>query len=290
MRPDFAAFILTHGRAERVLTYRALKRSNYTGKIYLIVDNEDSELDLYKKLYGDEVVVFDKSEAALITDTCDNYGKRNSVVFARNWSFVIAKQLGLRYIWQLDDDYPTFNWTADNEGGYLNTTTRTVIKNLDAVLDACLQFFIASGAASIAFAQGGDFIGGDAGPFFRHWNENRLSRKAMNSFFLDVRRPVIFRGRVNDDVNAYVDAGRRGDLFITVQRLRLNQPTTQTAAGGCTDIYRDLGTYIKSFYSVMVAPSCVKAVTIGPSFRRIHHRVSWRHACPVIVDPAHRKP
>ena len=41
-KTKFAAFILTHGRADDVLTYDTLRRCGYTGKIYLLVDNEDS--------------------------------------------------------------------------------------------------------------------------------------------------------------------------------------------------------------------------------------------------------
>lgn len=33
MRDDFCAFILTHGRPDKVLTYRTLRRAGYTGKI-----------------------------------------------------------------------------------------------------------------------------------------------------------------------------------------------------------------------------------------------------------------
>lgn len=41
MRDDFCAFILTHGRPGKVLTYRTLRRAGYTGKIFIVVDDED---------------------------------------------------------------------------------------------------------------------------------------------------------------------------------------------------------------------------------------------------------
>lgn len=290
MRNDFAAFILTHGRPNAVLTYYSLRFSGYTGRIVIMVDNEDSQLEKYKKKYGDEVYVFDKREAAKSVDACDNMDKRNSVVYARNYSFIAARELGIRYIWQLDDDYPAFHWSADNERNYLTTTIESKIYDLDSVLEACLDFMIEANAKSVAFAQGGDFLGGGPGRFFISWKNGELSRKAMNSFLLDVNNPCVFRGRVNDDVNLYVEGGRRGDLFITVQRLRVQQSATQTKEGGCTDIYLEMGTYIKSFYSVMVAPSCVKIAMMGRVNWRIHHHVQWKNAVPVIVNESHRKP
>ena len=53
MRDDFAAFILTHGRADNVITYNTLRKQGYTGKIILLIDNEDAQIDDYKRKYGD---------------------------------------------------------------------------------------------------------------------------------------------------------------------------------------------------------------------------------------------
>lgn len=283
---SFATFILTHGRADNVRTYATLRAHGYTGKIYLLIDNEDAQKDDYIKRYGDEVVIFDKDAAAEITDTCDNYKKRNSIVFARNYNFIVAKQLGIKYFWQLDDDYTNFSWRFDNNKKFKNKQ----IKNLDAILQACLDFFIDTGAASVAFAQGGDFIGGENGNFAKLWQQkNWFSRKAMNSFILDADKPVTFRGRVNDDVNLYVESGRRGDLFITIPRLCLQQVDTQKNKGGCTEIYLELGTYVKSFYSVIVAPSCIKVNVLNTAHKRIHHMVQWGNAIPIILSEKYRK-
>ena len=53
MRKDTAVFIITHGRAEKQLTLDLLRQSEYSGKIYLVVDNKDEQLSEYKKKYGD---------------------------------------------------------------------------------------------------------------------------------------------------------------------------------------------------------------------------------------------
>jgi len=287
MRSDFAAFILTNGRANRVLTYKALRKCGYTGKIYLFVDDEDKQLEEYKSRYGDEVIVFNKQKAIDYTDSGDNFNKRNSVVFARNWNFVIAKQMGLQYFWQLDDDYSNFGWATDNQYKYKTSDVWTT--SLDKIVNSCIKYLDSSEAYSIAFAQGGDFIGGAEGTFVKKAQKGEFSRKVMNSFFFSVDRPVKFTGRINEDVNMYVTEGRRGKLFITIPRLRLWQQETQSNEGGLTDIYLDLGTYVKSFYSVLYSPSCVKVNEMGTAHRRIHHQVRWRNAIPQILDEKHRK-
>ena len=156
MRDDFAAFILTHGRPEKIITYKTLRASGYTGKIYYLIDDEDSKQDEYKKMYGDDVIVFDKKAIGETFDPYDNFGKRNSITWARNASFKVAKELGLRFFWQLDDDYTSWQWRFNHrlESGYCGK-----IKSMDDVLEACISFLESIPAASIAFSQGGDHIG-----------------------------------------------------------------------------------------------------------------------------------
>lgn len=282
----FAVFILTHGRVDSVFTYETLRRAGYTGQIYLLIDDQDKQEAKYKKLYGNQVIVFPKEEAAKITDSGDNFKKRNSVLYARNWNFVVAKELGLTHFWQLDDDYSSFRWAANNHNQYISDKT---IKSLDLVLSACIEFLDDAKAHCVAFAQGGDFIGGEGSLFGKKIANGDFSRKIMNSFLFCVDRPIKFIGRMNDDVNTYLERGRRGFLFITIPRLRLEQKPTQQNAGGLTEMYSEFGTYVKSFYSVMYAPSCVKVMDMGQSDRRIHHRVFWKHAAPLILDESAKK-
>lgn len=286
-RTDFAALILTHGRSNSVVTYNTLRRQGYSGRIVLMVDDEDSQIDAYRKKFDDQVVVFSKQAAIDMTDSGDNFGKRNSVVYARNYTFTVAKELGLKYFLELDDDYTQFRYTFDNDRNYI--TRNIEIKSLDGVIEAMLDFFIESGATSIAMSQGGDFIGGEKSQLSKLERRGKFSRKVMNSFFCDVDKPFKFMGRINEDVNLYAENGRRGELFITVPRIRLEQKQTQANDGGLTDIYLDLGTYVKSFYSVMYAPSCVKIAEMGVTARRLHHRLSWKNTCPLIIPEEYKK-
>ena len=47
--------------------------------------------------------------------------------------------------------------------------------------------------------------------------------------------------------------------------MALNQKQTQKNKGGMTDIYMSQGTYVKSFYTVMMMPSSVKVGVMGHS-------------------------
>jgi len=287
MKNKLAVFILSHGRPNNVVTYNLLRRSGYTGQIYILVDNEDKTQDEYIKNFGDEVIIFDKSEAARITDAGDNTGKRGTVLFARNWNFVVAKELGITYFWQLDDDYRMFSWTTDGQLNYI--TSNTSIKKMDDVLQAMCNFLDESNAHCVAFAQGGDFMGGSEGNVAKKIQQGKFLRKAMNSFLCRTDRPFKFYGRMNDDVNMYTVNGNKGMLFITVPRLRLNQAPTQTNEGALTDTYRESGTYVKSFYTILYKPSCAIIGLMGQKHQRFHHKIKWKNTVPQIISEDWKK-
>ena len=283
MDNNFAAFILTHGRADNVITYETLKKTGYTGKIYIVIDNEDKTSKDYYDRFGDKVVVFDKKKISETFDEADNFNDRRSIVYARNACFDIAKKLGIKYFIQLDDDYTTFRFAANDKGEYI--TQNTSITNLDAIFTAMLNFYKSTDIHSIAMAQGGDFIGGENSRVFKE----KLARKCMNSFICSTDRPFQFSGRINEDVNTYTHKSSLGYKFFTIASVRLEQKQTQSNDGGMTDIYLDNGTYIKSFYSVIFQPSSVTISLMGNKNLRLHHRVNWNATTPVILDEKYKK-
>lgn len=282
MRDDFVALILTNRRPGNVVTYKTLRQCGYTGRIAIVVDNEDPTLAEYQTVFGEQVVVFDKQKVAAQTQVADNFPGLGAVIFARNASWEVAERLGCRYFVQLDDDYTMFSHRFDG----LNRFRWCPIKDLDAVWEAMLRFYEDTPFLSVAMMQGGDYIGGaEAG----HGQKIIMSRKAMNSFICSTDRPFKFLGRLNDDVNAYVVLGHQGGLFGSFNQVDLTQIATQAQAGGMGDLYRRQGTYTKSFYSVMLAPGCVSVSVMQTTNTRIHHHVHWNRTAPKIIRPEHRK-
>lgn len=45
MTNDFCVFILTHGRADNVVTLKTLLADGYTGDWYMVIDDEDDQED-----------------------------------------------------------------------------------------------------------------------------------------------------------------------------------------------------------------------------------------------------
>lgn len=282
----FCALIITHGRPDKVITYKNLKKSGYTGSIFLVVDNEDKTIEKYQNNFGTEnVIVFDKQKYADMVDEGNNFDNRRTTTHARNACFDISEKLGYKYFIVLDDDYTGFHHR------YLSKDAKKLlyvnIKNLDKILELFLEYYKNTPFKSIAFAQGGDFIGGAGNPFAI---KMPLSRKCMNSFICSTGRRFWFVGQLNEDVNTYVTLGSKGELFGTVPYINLVQAATQKTAGGMTDAYLLYGTYMKSFMTVMMAPSCVSVSMLNTGNARLHHSIKWINTVPVIIDAKHKKP
>lgn len=281
MRDDFAVFILTHGRPEKVITAKSLADGNYTGKWYIVIDNEDDTEEKYRELYGYKVLQFDKLAISKTFDTADLEKDRRTIVYARNACFDLAKEIGVRYFLELDDDYTQFMYRYP-EGDKLGYSP---VYDLDGLFSAMIDFLDASGALTVALAQGGDFIGGLRSGTFK----KGLLRKAMNTFFCDVEKPFQFVGRINEDVNTYTSLGNRGKLLFTVTSAMINQFQTQSNSGGMTEVYLDSGTFLKSFYTVIFSPNCCKIATMGDKHLRIHHRIDWNACTPKILNEKWKK-
>lgn len=281
MRKDFVVFILTHNRVNNLHTYSALRRAGYTGRIILVVDNEDPSVAEYKNKFGNDVYVFNKLAVSKTVDSMDLSQDRRAILYARCACFDIANELGFQYFLELDDDYNNFRSRVVSDDS-LNTV---YIRDFDKLVDIIIEFLNVSKAHTVAMSQIGDFIGGKNSKVCR----DRLTRKAMNSFFCTTERPFKWFGRMNEDVSAYVTLGSRGYKFFTIADVSVDHMATQSLSGGMSESYSDSGTYVKTFYTVMSAPSSVKVYTVGVTNKRFHHIVNWEHAVPKIISGSYKK-
>jgi hypothetical protein len=286
MNESFCVFIISHGRPDNVVTLRTLKRCGYTGPLFIVCDNEDKTIDEYRRNHGaGMVLVFDKLHYALLVDSCDNFQNRRTTTHARNACFDLAKERGFEYFLVLDDDYVSFRKTFGKDGNFI----RTDVVDLDYIIPRMFAFMESDKRiGSICMMQTGDMMGGEKGTQWKRHPFPWRNRKAMNSFFCKTSRRFWFFSRLNEDVNTYLGRGMRGMIFLTIPEIYLQQASTQGNAGGMSDAYITSGTYVKSFYTVMIFPSFTR-VQFRKQMGRIHHRISWNNAVPKILDETHKK-
>lgn len=274
-------FILSYKRADNIITYNVIKETGYKGNIYIIVADDDPQLNQYIKNYGDYVKTFNRKEVLKNFDICDNQDGFIGSVFPRNAINDIAKSLEIDCYCVLDDDYNRFSYRRC----FGNVLKTFKCNKLGIIIEKCLDYihntlFI----DAFSFAQEGDFIGG-TGSFSNIGGK----RKIMNVYFFRTDTSTTFIGRLNEDVNTYLYYGARGKLFFTINDISVKQAISQQLEGGMTELYNETGTYLKSLYSVIVAPNAVKINTIGAVDTRIHHKINWEHAVPKLIREEFKK-
>lgn len=278
---DFAVMILCHGRAENTPTYMTLRKYGYTGRIIIVCDDEDDDLPNYQRIYP-EVEVFSKDDVLKYMDPMDNTGNKSCAVYARNACFDIAEKLGITYFAEYDDDYVTHPYRYEDDG----ILYRSMGADLDRAFEYHLEFLESNdNIYSVAFGQPGDFIGGVGSRL----HQLKYRRKCMNSWICKTDRRFTFNGTMNDDQLTYSVYGMRGKIFLTFDFMMIDQPETQQADGGMTDMYLGAGTYQKTWYSIMACPSFIKAGMMGDRYWRIHHKVAHENAYPMIISSKYKK-
>lgn len=283
---SFCVFIISHGRSDNVKTIKTLKKCGYNGPLFLVCDNEDKTVKDYQLRFGEKnVLVFDKQKYAKLVDNCDNFNNRRTTTHARNACFDLAKKLEFKYFLVLDDDYTDFRFSFDRHSRFI----RKKATNISAAFHAIAKMLDSDQRIdSVCMLQTGDLMGGGDNGGLRGGVYPFSKRKAMNSFFCKTERRFWFFSRLNEDVNTYLSLGMRGRIFLTIPDMYLQQAATQKSAGGMSEAYLASGTYVKSFYSVMICPSFVEVADLK-AMGRIHHQVCWKNAVPKILDDSYKK-
>lgn len=277
----FAVFILSHGRAKEMVSANALKKGNYTGEYFIVIDDEDDEAEEYRKKYGDKVIQFHKQKYVDMADTMDNMEEHRAGVYARNAIKDIALEKGLTHYLMLDDDLPLFMFRYVKD----NKLKAKAVNDLNKLFEIVLDFLDESGACMVALCQNGDFIGGKDNKTL----EKGLLRKVMNTFFCKCSDLIEWKGTFNDDMIAFITYGSRGKLFFSIVKCVVQQLATQSLKGGATEVYLKYGTYTKSFYPLMACPSAVKIAAMQTAHSRIHQNISYGKVAPMILHERWKK-
>lgn len=276
-------FIITYKRPDpkQQKTLKLLESMGYSGRLKLVLSNDDPTVDKYIENYGrDRVYVFDRE--SVDCDYFDNEYPYTGCCAVRNAAWDIAADLGWTHFLVLDDDYtalmwnmpllvPKKIWTGPRKWTALGVWEKVNDLMWDA-LDAIPRLIC------VGMAQGGDNQGRGV--------KKPCKRKVMQTFYLRTDRRFPFMARLNDDVTGYFNVNLQGRFFTLQHALTVvMQPQTQSRPGGVTEEYRRLGTYRKSMYTMLRWPGHVR-VKYQPTLGRIHHFIV-PFAYPQILESAY---
>ena len=272
---NFAVYILSHGRAGNVKTYHTLRNAGYTGKIYVVVDDEDKQGDLYRKEFGDECVVFCKQEYMDKADTISLDGTRISALFARLFIMDIAKDK--EYYLMIDDDVEkiTFRYPCGN------SLKSMAIKNADYMFEKIVNFMKGAKLNVLALQLAEGLIGGLNGIY----KNGLINQVLAQAYLLKGDTDYRFFGSVNEDTVGTLDYIGRGGLGWRLGCITITTPARGSNSGGLSSDYNKKNWFYIDMHAVVVAPWCCK-IDVDNENRQ---KIDMRYARPRILSEVYKK-
>lgn len=250
MRDDFAVFIITHERRKQV-TYNLLKRMNYSGRLYFLVDDRDNtRFDLIKRFGEDRVIVFNKDDYLNEIDFVTNKTYWDTPVFVEHFMYDFAKEQGINYFIRCDDDISEIYYRYP-EGGVLK---QRKVKDIDSVFEAMVEFMETADLNFLSPAQNAAYIGGVNGNFSKGFDY-----KYSQMVFCSTKNRVDWRGFTSSDFLTIFDSSITGKGALRTYLLSITSPKRGENKGGMEKVYKeDSRWYMSNFLSVIVHPSSSK--------------------------------
>lgn len=263
MRDDFAVMILSHGRAKEQKTRRTLLKCGYTGKIYIVIDDMDDQQEEYRKLYGAEIIVFNKQQQLGLFDTMCNADEWRSVVYARNACYEIAEGLGLKYFLMCDDDISDLKFRLVRDG----KLGAYPVRQSDRLFESIIALYENTDVSIFGFSQCGAYIGGANSKKYRDGCQRTCSQMMM----IRTQDKTPFNGIFNEDLHVAIESGLRGKIVLSTMLVSIASPVRESNSGGLHDLYKANGSYTHCSYTVMAYPGIAKVSVVQESKLRLKH-------------------
>lgn len=251
-----AVMICTHGRPNAQHTLKTLRASGYTGRIILIVDDEDDTVqELADNNCDSETIylMFHKQEYIDKSDTGTNENQRKCILYAKNFCEDLAQILKLDAFVIADDDILNFRFRYP-EGGSLKS--QKVLSTMGDVIDAYYQAMIDCNmvATGFGFTQF-YFSGADS---FSSDNIQKY-RVPYNFVFRNAKHRVDWMSWFGEDIITAVYYGRIGQLWTALPYVQQEIVALASASGGMKDTYDGNSSARLAMQNVMYLPAELKA-------------------------------
>lgn len=277
-RDETIVFIISHGRAGNVKTLSALRRAGYTGKVVIVIDDEDKAGEEYIRIYGQSnVLVFSKEEWKEKTDTVTNEKDYNTPVYARNFVSWYATENKHKFYVMLDDDISSF-CVRYVKGGKLKSSR---LLNADKYFSLIVGFMKENKhILCVGTGNAGSYIGGAEGKFSKGLHIGDFSQSIV------CRGRIEFKGVFNEDENMSVIEGMAGNLCVSELHVSHTSPKRKSNKGGLKEEYDCTNDYFINMFSVVCCPSCC-GIVLGKN--GIQLRVDRGSQFPKIVSERYKK-
>ena len=283
-------FIPSKGRAKNCQTHRNFEAFDMHDWIYVVEPQE--YWDYVQRLRRDgvympetHVYAFDlqtfksplSEDNPLGYDYMDDFGWRQDLTTgpgpARNALHHLAKELGLKHYWMMDDDIAMFSidgffcqkgvWTKDKQDGGVENSRLSLIDVFE-LYERMLDKFSNIGLAEM-----------DKQGLVQNHRKNchfSVNCKAYSCIRFSTDIDIPWRSRYNDDIMISLDYEKRGYVNVSSKAVSYMTPSSQSQAGGMTEAFHQEGTLRKVKYLVKAYP---EHSFFTLRYGRFHHFVDY---------------
>lgn len=245
--------IISYKRPE-CLTANTLQKYGYNGDWNIVADDTDNTD--YETLYPGHVIRFCKKQYYELTDTADNFEMSPSSVFARNFCWDYAKEIGYDAFGLFDDDITGFTFRY-SDGDKLKGMP---VERFTEIFNLYCEFILSAKIECGAFFSAGALIGGGGSTYVKKGYFSRPTNALIiNTRIEPVSYPPFKSAIYEDSVYAYLNniIGKITAEFKPIST-QFVQPVRLKNAGGCTDYYTKTNKYINGFHLQMFIPTHFK--------------------------------
>lgn len=247
MANEVPVFIISHERAETITTYDLLKKSGFTGKIYVVVDDMDTQIDKYKQKFKESLLIFSKEDVMKRCDPVDNFKIYTSALYPRLYCWEKAKELGYDIFVVCDDDITGFN-IRYVKGEKLS---HKKVNDMDKIIELLDKFMRKTHIAAIGpfFANG--LFGGKNGIFREGLVPSPFQFKMINTSCDGVEK---WRGTRNEDGIFCADNWSIGNPDFAITNFVFNSKERGEGSGGLNEDYIAITKWILDSYLYITHP------------------------------------
>lgn len=251
-----AVMICTHGRPNAQHTLHTLREGGYTGKVILIVDDEDDTVgDLIQSNCNDttKYIVFCKQDYIDKSDTGTNENQRKCILYAKNFCEDLAQNMKLDAFVIADDDILNFRFRYPEDG---HLKSQKVLSTMDEVIDAYYKAMIDCDMVATGFGFTQFYFSGSES----FGNENMQKyRVPYNFVFRNAKHKVDWMSWFGEDIITAVYYGRIGQLWTALPYVQQEIVSLASASGGMKDTYDGNSSARLAMQNVMYLPAELKA-------------------------------
>ncbi len=278
--------ICTHGRPNAQHTYETLRKSGYTGEIYLILDDEDNKLKDYNRFIDEQhednlfCSVFNKQSYIDKSDTGTNENQRKCILYAKNFCEDLAQDMKLDAFIIADDDILNFRFRYVEDE---SLKSQKVIGTMDDVIEAYYRAMIDCNMIATGFGFTQFYFSGTES--FENDNMQKY-RVPYNFVFRNGKHKVDWMSWFGEDIITAVYYGRIGQLWTALPYVQQEIVALASADGGMKDTYDSNSSARLAMQNLMYLPTELKAYLYKGKFMA---SIKRENAFPKIISSSFKK-